>query len=61
MSIGLVKQSYYDKAIDAYTNIIDEQRSNKLFGLIRELTAIRRWQAEERVKYIKEELHMLDS
>jgi len=53
--------SYYDKAIDAYTNIIDEQRSNKLFGLIRELTAIRRWQAEERVKYIKKELHMLDS
>lgn len=52
---------YYDKAIEAYTNIIDEQKSNKLFGLIRGLTAIRTWQAKERVNYIERELHLVES
>lgn len=53
--------NYYDKAIETYTHIIDEQKSNKLFGYIRGLMGIRIWQAKERVNYIKKELHMLDS
>jgi tetratricopeptide (TPR) repeat protein len=53
--------NYYDKAIETYTHIIDEQKSNKLFGCIRDLMAIRIWQAKERVNYIKKELHLSDS
>ncbi|MFQ5963365.1 MAG: fructose-bisphosphatase class II [Candidatus Scalinduaceae bacterium] len=49
--------NYYDKAIDAYTSIIDEQKSIKLFGFIRELTSIRIEQTKDRVKYIKEMLN----
>lgn len=50
--------SYYDKAIDTYSYITDEQKSNKLFGFIRGLMGIRIWQAKERVNYIKKELHL---
>ena len=53
--------NYYDKAIETYTHIIDEQKSNKLFGYIRGLMGIRIWQAKERVNYIKKELHLSNS
>ncbi|MFQ5687327.1 MAG: fructose-bisphosphatase class II, partial [Candidatus Scalindua sp.] len=53
--------NYYDKAIETYTHIIDEQKSNKLFGSIRGLMGIRIWQAKERVNYIKKELHLSNS
>ncbi len=53
--------NYYDKAIETYTYIIDEQKSNKLFGHIRGLMGIRIWQAKERVSYMKKELHLPDS
>jgi hypothetical protein len=52
---------YYDKAIETYTHIIDEQKSNKLFGSIRGLMGIRIWQAKERVSYMEKELQLLDS
>jgi fructose-1,6-bisphosphatase/sedoheptulose 1,7-bisphosphatase-like protein len=55
------KVNYYDKAMDTYAYIIDEQKSNKLFGCIRGLMGIRIWQAKERVNYIKKELHLSDS
>ncbi len=55
------KANYYDKAMDTYAYIIDEQKSNKLFGNIRGLMGIRIWQAKERVNYIKKELHLSDS
>jgi fructose-1,6-bisphosphatase/sedoheptulose 1,7-bisphosphatase-like protein len=52
---------YYDKAIETYTHIIDEQKSNKQFGYIRGLMGIRIWQAKERVSYMKKELQLSDS
>ena len=53
--------NYYDKAIETYTHIIDEQKSNELFGYIRGLMGIRIWQAKERVSYMEKELHLSDS
>lgn len=53
--------NYYDKAIETYTHIIDEQKSNKLFGYIRGLMGIRIWQAKERVSYMEKELQLSDS
>lgn len=47
---------YYQKAVDAYTNIIDEEQSVKLFGAIRGLVFMKIKQAEERVESIKREL-----
>ena len=55
------KASYYDKAIDSYAYIIDEEKSNKRFGYIRGLMGIRIWQAKERVSYMEKELHLSDS
>jgi hypothetical protein len=55
------KADYYDKAMDTYAYIIDEQKSNELFGYIRGLMGIRIWQANERVNYIKKELDLTDS
>ncbi len=55
------KVSYYNKAMDAYTYIIEERRSNIMFGYIRGLMAIRIWQTKERVNCIKKELHLSDS
>jgi tetratricopeptide (TPR) repeat protein len=49
--------SYYSKAIDAFTRIIDEQKSIRLFGSIRGLTSIRIEKAKDKVEYIKRELH----
>ncbi len=49
--------SYYSKAIDAFTRIIDEQKSIRLFGSIRELTSIRIEKAKDKVEYIERELH----
>ncbi len=50
------QEEYYKKAIDAYTRIIDEQQSAKLFGYIRGLVPIRIEQAKERVECLKREL-----
>lgn len=50
---------YYKKAIDAYTRIIDEQQSSKLFGYIRGLVSIRIEQAKVRVECLKRELLQL--
>ena len=52
------KVAYYNKAMDAYTYITEERRSNIMFGYIRDLMAIRIWQTKERVNYIKKELHI---
>jgi tetratricopeptide (TPR) repeat protein len=49
--------SYYSKAIDAFTRIIDEQKSIRLFGSIRGLASIRIENAKDKVEYIKRELH----
>ncbi|KKM02925.1 hypothetical protein LCGC14_1779550 [marine sediment metagenome] len=49
--------SYYSKAVDAFTRIIDEQKSIRLFGSIRGLTSIRIEKAKDKVEYIKRELH----
>ncbi|MBC8548125.1 MAG: fructose-bisphosphatase class II [Candidatus Brocadiales bacterium] len=54
------KVAYYNKAMDAYTYIIEERRSNIMFGYIRDLMAIRIWQTKERVNCIKKELHLFD-
>jgi len=55
------KVVYYNKAVDAYSYIIEERRSNIMFGYIRDLMAIRIWQTKERVNCIKKELNLLDS
>jgi fructose-1,6-bisphosphatase/sedoheptulose 1,7-bisphosphatase-like protein len=55
------KVAYYNKAMDAYTYITEERRSNIMFGYIRDLMAIRIWQTKERVNYIKKELQLFDS
>ncbi|MBI2557345.1 MAG: hypothetical protein HYW13_08075, partial [Planctomycetes bacterium] len=47
---------YYNKAMDAYTNIIDEQKSTKIFGYIGGLIFIKIVHARERVEYLKREL-----
>ncbi len=47
---------YYQLAKDAYTHIIDEQQSAKLFGSIRGLVSIRIEQAKERVECLEREL-----
>jgi len=54
------KVDYYNKAMEAYTYITEERRSNIMFGYIRDLMAIKIWQTKERVNYIKRELHLLD-
>jgi len=48
--------NYNNKAIDAYTNIIDEQKSTEIFGYIGGLIFLRIVQARERVEYLKREL-----
>src|SRR3989339_274924 len=48
--------NYYNKAMDAYTNIIDEQKSTEIFGYIGGLIFIKIVQARERVEYLKREL-----
>ena len=53
------QREYYKKAIDAYTRIIDEQQSAKLFGSIRGLVSIRIEQAKERVECLKRELQSI--
>ena len=50
------QSDYYNKAMDAYTNIIDEQKSTKIFGYIGSLIFIKIVQARERVEYLKREL-----
>ncbi len=55
------KAAYYNKAMDAYTYVIEERRSNIMFGYIRDLMAIRIWQTKERVNCIKKELNLSDS
>jgi len=55
------KVVYYNKAMDAYTYIIEERRSNIMFGYIRDLMAIKIWQTKERVNCIKKELNLFDS
>ena len=47
---------YYNKAMDAYTNIIDEQKSTEIFGYIGGLIFIKIVHARERVEYLKREL-----
>lgn len=47
------QEDYYNKAIDAYTCIVDEQQSKELFGSIRGLISIRIKQATERIEYLK--------
>lgn len=54
------KIAYYNRAMDAYTYITEERRSNIMFGYIRDLMAIKIWQTKERVNYIKKELHLFD-
>ncbi len=54
------KVAYYNKAMDAYTYITEERRSNIMFGYIRDLMAIRIWQTKERVNCIKKELNLFD-
>jgi len=48
--------NYYNKAMDAYTNIIDEQKSTEMFGYIGGLIFIKIVQARGRVEYLKKEL-----
>ena len=48
--------NYYNKAMDAYTNIIDEQKSTEIFGYIGGLIFIKIVHARERVEYLKREL-----
>lgn len=48
--------NYNNKAIDAYTNIIDEQKSTAMFGYIGGLVFIKIVQAKERAEYLKREL-----
>jgi fructose-1,6-bisphosphatase/sedoheptulose 1,7-bisphosphatase-like protein len=55
------KTAYYTKAMDAYTYITEERRSNIMFGYIRDLMAIKIWQTKERVNHIKKELNLFDS
>jgi len=55
------KVAYYNKAMDAYTYITEERRSNIMFGYIRDLMAIKIWQTKERVNCIKKELNLFDS
>ncbi|MCP4266825.1 MAG: fructose-bisphosphatase class II [Candidatus Brocadiaceae bacterium] len=55
------KTDYYNKAMDAYTYIVEERRSNIMFGYIRDLMAIKIWQTKERVNQIKKELNLFDS
>ncbi|MCP4252017.1 MAG: hypothetical protein GY775_01185 [Candidatus Scalindua sp.] len=55
------KVAYYNKAMDAYTYITEERRSNIMFGYIRGLMAIKIWQTKERVNCIKKELNLFDS
>lgn len=55
------KNAYYNKAMEAYTYITEERRSNIMFGYIRDLMAIKIWQTKERVNQIKKELNLLDS
>ena len=55
------KVDYYNKAMDAYTFVTEERRSNIMFGYIRDLMAIKIWQTKERVNYIKRELQLFDS
>lgn len=50
---------YYKKAVDAYTRIIDEQQSAKLFGSIRGLVSVRIEQAKERAECLKRELQTI--
>ena len=47
---------YYNKAMDAYTNIIDEQKSTEIFGYIGGLVFLKIVQARERMEYLKREL-----
>ena len=47
---------YYNKAMDAYTNIIDEQKSTEIFGYIGGLIFLKIVQARARVEYLKREL-----
>jgi len=51
------RKNYNNKAIDAYTNIIDEQKSTEIFGYIGGLVFLKVVQARERVEYLKRELH----
>lgn len=44
--------AYYDKALEAYENIVDERKSTALFGYIRELVKGKIDQAKEREEYI---------
>ena len=48
--------NYYNKAMDAYTNIIDEQKSTEIFGYIGGLVFLKIVQARERMEYLKREL-----
>ena len=48
---------YYQNAIDAYTRIMDEKKSNVLFGAIRSLIAVRIEQATEKVEHLKRSLY----
>ncbi len=50
------KQTYYDRAKEAYWCIIDEKKSIELFGSIRDLTYIRTEQAKDQVRSIDKEL-----
>ncbi|HLE88145.1 MAG TPA: fructose-bisphosphatase class II, partial [Candidatus Brocadiaceae bacterium] len=51
------RKNYNNKAIDAYTNIIDEQKSTEIFGYIGGLVFLKVVQARERVEYLKRDLH----
>ncbi len=55
------KVAYYNKAMDSYSYITEERRSNIMFGYIRGLMAIKIWQTKERVNCIKKELNLFDS
>lgn len=55
------QDDYYNKAIDAYTCIVDEQRSKELFGSIRELISVRIKQAMERIEYLKKIINFFNS
>ncbi|MGQ3685796.1 MAG: fructose-bisphosphatase class II [Candidatus Loosdrechtia sp.] len=51
------QEDFYNRAIDAYTCIVDEHRSKVLFGSIRELISVRIKQARERIEHLKKELN----
>ena len=53
------KANYYDKAMETYAYIIDEQKSNKLFGYIRDLMANQNMAGQRESKLYKKRITLV--